>query len=53
MRIWPGTPAEELERILMAGQEVFERFAKGADLPQEGQRAAALPTRAAARTARS
>src|SRR5438552_13639645 len=33
--------------------EIIERFAKGADLPQEGQRAAALPTRAAARTARS
>ncbi len=32
--------------------EVIERFGKGADLPQEGQRAAAVPARAAARTAR-
>src|SRR6266851_5214398 len=32
--------------------EVIERFAKGPELPQEGQRAAALPARAAARTAR-
>src|SRR6266849_5679160 len=32
--------------------EVIERFAKGPELPQEGQRAAALPGRAAARTAR-
>jgi len=31
--------------------EVLERFGKGAELPQEGQRAAP-PTRAAARTAR-
>src|SRR5713226_7209920 len=32
--------------------EVIERFGKGAELPQEGQRAAAVPARAAARTAR-
>src|SRR6266851_4529193 len=32
--------------------EVIERFGKGPELPQEGQRAAALPGRAAARTAR-
>jgi adenosine deaminase len=32
--------------------EVLDRFGKGAELPQEGQRAAAAPARAAARTAR-
>src|SRR5256885_1645324 len=47
---------DRAQLVRKAQQEIgegIERFAKGAELPQEGQRAAALPARAAARTARS
>jgi adenosine deaminase len=44
--------AQLVRRAQQEIDEVIERFGKGADLPQEGQRAAAVPARAAARTAR-
>src|SRR2546423_518649 len=44
--------AQLVRKAQLEIDEVIERFAKGAELPQEGQRGAARPARAAAPTAR-